>query len=76
MAISSVTAIANAIAEASKVIGQWMASAERRRMQAAIEAGESYIFVNEKEGIFKNIPDDKQKAYLLHFKKRFFKSNN
>jgi len=67
--------IAQAVAEVSKVIGEWMKSSERRRMRAALDSSEKYIFVNEKQGEFKDITDQKKKQLLLHFRKRFFAFN-
>lgn len=74
MPVEPVTAIANAIAEASKVIGIWMASADRRKMQAAIDAGEKYIQVNEDEE-YDSMPPAKRQALLAYWKKRFYKFN-
>ena len=68
--------IAQAIAEVAKVVGQWMNSSGRRRIMAALEAAERYIFVNEKEGEYSDISEEKQKKYLAHFRKRFFHYNN
>ena len=71
MAVGTVGPIAQAVAEIAKIVGNWQNSAERRRMQAAIEAGEKYIQSNESTSI-----TDKQKGALLkHYKKRFFKYN-
>lgn len=75
MGLEPVTAIANAIAEASKVIGQWMASADRRKMQSCIEAGEKYIMVSEGLGEFSNITTTKRQALCDYWRKRFFKLN-
>lgn len=69
--MSDVGLIAKAIAEIAKVIGNWQVSADRRKMQAAIEAGEKYIQSNEDT----TIPEDRRKKLLLHYKKRFFKFN-
>ena len=51
---------ANAIAEASKVIGQWMASADRRKMKAALDAAERYIFQREKRRKFQALGERKR----------------
>jgi len=67
--------IAQAVAEVSKVIGQWMASRDRRRMKAAIDAGEQYIFVDAKEGEHENITDEKQEKLKKRFRKKLFKYN-
>ena len=68
--------IAQAVAEVAKVIGEWMKSSERRRMKAALDSAERYIFVNGKEGEYFNITTERQKELLLHFRKRFFSFNN
>lgn len=67
--------IAQAISEVAKVVGAWMASADRRKMEAAIEAGEKYIRISECEGEFENIPTTKRAALLAYWRKRFFKFN-
>ena len=68
---ATVSAVAYAIAEAAKLWQQWLISADKRHMKAAIEAGEKYIQTNENGSI-----DGKRKAKLLaHYKKRFFKYN-
>ena len=75
MPLEPVTAIASAIAEASKVIGAWMASADRRKMQAAIESAEKYIMVSEGLGEFSNLTTTKRQALCDYWRKRFFKYN-
>lgn len=74
--MATVGPIAQAIAEVAKVVGEWMKSSERRRMQAAMDSAEKYIFVNEKGGEFASISDERKKELLLHFRKRFFAFNN
>lgn len=74
--MATVGPIAVAIAEITKVIGQWMKSSERRRMQAALDSAERYIFVNEGEGEYSNITEEYKKKLLIHFRKRFFSFNN
>jgi hypothetical protein len=71
-----VGSIATAIAEGFKLLKTVMDTAEVRRMRAAIQAGESYIRVNKKDGEYANIEDKQQGKLLLHFEKRFFKYNN
>ena len=75
MALGTVGPIARAVAEVAKVIGQWMASADRRKLEAAKDAAEKYIFVSEKAGEFIGISDDRQKDLLAHYRKRFFAYN-
>lgn len=75
MSLEPITAIANAIAECSKVIGQWLASADRRKLEASKDAGEKYIFVSEKSGEFKDITEAKQKELLLYYRRKFFQYN-
>jgi len=71
----AVTSIARAIAEVSKVIGQWQASRDRRYMKAAIDAGEQYIFVDAKEGEYEGISDDRQERLKKKLRKKFFSCN-
>ena len=68
--------IAGAIAGVAKVIGNWQVSRERRKMQSAIDSGEKYIFVNERQGEYENITIKRQNKLLLHFRKKFFSCNN
>jgi len=75
MAVPVVGPIAQAIAEVAKVVGQWMASADRRKLEAAKDAAEKYIFVSEKAGEFAGITDEKRKDLLAHYRKRFFAYN-
>lgn len=67
--------IAGAIKEAAKVFYQWRAGAERRRMRAALDSAERYIFVSEKNGEYKDITKERQEKLLKHFRKRFFAYN-
>lgn len=73
--IEPITSVADAITAGFKLLKTIMDTAESRKMQKAIEAGEKYIQVNTKAGQFLNIDDKKQKKYLVHFSKRFFKYN-
>ena len=66
-----VTPIISALGEFFK----YKSTAGIMRMKAAIEAGEKYIQVNEKEGEFKKLSKVKQKKYLKHYYRRFFKYN-
>ena len=76
MAIGTIGPIAQAVAEVAKVIGEWMKSSERRRMKAALDSAEKYIFANEKGGEYAGITDERKSQLLLHFRKRFFSFNN
>ena len=67
--------IAQAIAEVAKVVGAWMASADRRKLEAAKEAAELYIRVSECDPPYENIPTTKRAALIALYKKRFFKYN-
>jgi len=69
--MGTVGPVAQAVAEIAKVIGQWMSSADRRKMQVAIEAGEKYIQTNED----KSLKEENRKKLLLHYRKRFFAHN-
>lgn len=72
---SPVGPIAQAIAEGFKLIKTVLDTAAVRKMKACIEAGEKYIFVNEKQGEYETLPVEKQAKYLKHFRKRFFNLN-
>ena len=74
--MSNIGLIAGAVAEVAKVIGNWQVSRERNKMKSAIDAGEKYIFVNERQGEFEDITDKRKNQLLLHFRKRFFANNN
>ena len=74
--MAAVGPIAQAIAEVAKVIGNWQVSSERRRMKIALDSAERYIFVNNKEGEYAGITDERKSQLLLHFRKRFFAYNN
>ena len=74
--MATVGPIAQAIAEVAKVIGNWQVSSERRRMKIALDSAERYIFVNNKEGEYAGITDERKSQLLLHFRKRFFAYNN
>lgn len=67
--------IASAIAEGFKILAQVLKGRERARMEAAIQAGEQYIFVDEKSGKYQDISDDRQKKLKVHYRKRFFANN-
>jgi len=71
MALNAVNAVATAITEGFKLLSAWMKSKDKRRMQAAIEAGEKYIQTNEDD----TLDEKKKKNLLRHYKKRFFANN-
>lgn len=70
-----IKAIAQAVAQGSKLWNTWLKSRDKRRMEAALEAGEQYIFVNEKVGEYEGISDERQKKLLVHYSKRYFHYN-
>lgn len=70
-----IIAISSAIAEGSKLWNTWLKSRDKRRMEAAIEAAEKYIFVSQRVGEYKDISDSRQKQLLRHYAKRFFHYN-
>jgi hypothetical protein len=72
---SDVGLIAQAVTEIAKIVGEWRASSDRRRMQACIEAAEKYIRISECEGEYENLPTTKRVKYLQHYRKRFFAYN-
>ena len=71
MALNAINSVATAITEGFKLLSAWMKSKDKRRMQAAIEAGEKYIQINEDN----TLADAVKKKRLRTYKKRFFKYN-
>lgn len=61
-------AFLEALKEISSLLKEWISGADIRRMKAAIEAGEKYIFTNE------TTVKDKEKL-LKYWRERFFKYN-
>lgn len=74
--MSSIGPIAQAIAEVSKLIAEWMKTAKMRRIQVALDSAERYIFANQKSGEYADITDKRRDQLLAHFSKRFFAYNN
>ena len=68
--------IAQAIAAGFKLLKARSDTAVYRRMRKAIEAGEKYIQVNSKSGMFEKLTLEKRKKKLLYYSKKFFKYNN
>lgn len=75
MAGDPVTAIANAIAEGSKLFHKMLATRKVRHLKAAIDAGERYIHVNEGFGENSNLTVEAKAKLLKKFRARFFKYN-
>ncbi len=71
----AVNAIATAISEGFKLLKTVLDTKETRKMIAAKEAAEQYIFVDEKSGEHKDISEDRQKKLKKHYRKRFFTYN-
>jgi len=65
--------IAKAISEGFKLLKTVLDSSEIRRYKAAIDAGENYIRVNEREGEDASLTDREQASLLGTFRHRFFK---
>lgn len=63
------------IEEGIKYCNALLKTAPIRKMKAAIEAGEKYIQVNQKSGMFKDIDKGTQIKLLRHYSKRFFHYN-
>jgi len=76
MAVETVTIIAGAIKAAAEVWYEYLKSADKRKAQAAIEAAEKYIQVNERSGEFASTTPSQQVKLLKHYSKRFFTYNN
>ena len=68
---SDIGLVATAVAEIAKVVGNWQVSAEKKKLQGAIEAGEKYIQTNEDS----SLTDARRVKLLKHYKKRFFALN-
>jgi len=68
--------IANAITEGFKLIRHIRETSALRKMRKAIEFGEKYIQVNEKEGGYDYLNDEQQKKKLKFYQRKFFKYNN
>lgn len=75
MAADPITAIANAIAEGSKLFYKLLATKRIRHMKAALDAAERYIHVNEGFGDNEKLEDKERDALLRKFRRRFFKFN-
>lgn len=69
--ITPVTAIAEAVRAGAEVWHTWLKSRDKRHMEAAIEAGEKYIFTNEDT----KLTNARRKQLLAHYKRRFFRYN-
>jgi len=74
--MGTIKAVAEAIKEGMKVWYQWRSGSERRRMRAAIDAAEQYIFVNEKDGRYQELSENRRKKLLRTWRRRFFHYNN
>ena len=69
--IGLATAIVTTIREAATAYYKWLEGRDKRRMESAIDAGESYIRTNEDD----ELTDKRRKKLLLHYSKRFWKYN-
>ena len=76
--------IFTAITEVARVVFSWTDPEKRKeayrlhldkRRNLALDAAEKYIQVNEKEGEFKNITEERKQQLLIHYRKRFFAWN-
>jgi hypothetical protein len=70
-----IKAIAEVIKEGIQYLTLLQKTRPQRRMKAAIEAAEKYIFVNDRIGEYKNIDKERQEQLLTHYSKRFFHYN-
>jgi hypothetical protein len=68
--------IAQAISEGFKLIRQIRETSVIRKLRKCVECGEKYIQVNEKEGEFDYLSDEKRDKKLKYYHKKFFKLNN
>jgi TRAP-type C4-dicarboxylate transport system substrate-binding protein len=70
-----VQSLLEAVKEGSKAYHTWLKSRDKKRLELCKDAGEKYIFANEKEGEFKNFTDKQKEKYLKHYRRRFFTYN-
>lgn len=68
-------AIAQAITEGFKLLKTVLDKSDARKTAKCKEAAEKYIQCNQREGVFKDFPDEKREKYLRHYAKRFFHYN-
>lgn len=61
--------------EVAKVVGNWQNSKDRNRLLYRLEAAQNYVFVNERDGEYKDVEPGRAKKLLLHFRKRIFDSS-
>lgn len=74
MSVTAVSEIAAAIKEGFKVLGQYLSGKELARLKYQLEAAQSYIFVNERSGEYKDVKPARAEELLAHFRKRVFDS--
>ena len=70
--IGAVEQIAGAIKEGFKLVAQVMSGAEMRRYKYRLESAQHYIFIDAKEGQYKDIDEKEVKKLKLHHRKRVF----
>lgn len=71
MKIAIITILANVVGKALGAYTAWLKGSVMKKANAAIEAGEKYIFTNEDASL-----DEKRRTKLLtHYRKRFFRYN-
>ena len=68
--IELTTAVVTAIREAATAYYKWLEGKDKRMMDAAIDAAESYIRTNENV----LLPEKEKEKLLLHYSKRFFQT--
>lgn len=75
MAAGAIQAIAEAIREGFRLLSQWQESAHVRHLKRAVDAGEYYIRISEREGKFKDMTEKQITTLLRKYRSRFFKYN-
>lgn len=70
--LSLVTALSEAIREVAGLVRELVAGAQVRRLKYQVEAARNYIFVEERQGQYKEITELRRQEYLVHFRKRVF----
>ena len=67
--------VALAIREGLALFAAIYKDSNNRKVRACKETAEKYMQVNERNGEFKKITDDRREKLLKHYRKRFFAYN-
>ena len=75
VATDIISAVSEAISEGFKLVGLILRGREKADAESAIQAGEQYIFVDERSGKYEEISESKRIKLKKHYRKIFFKKN-